>query len=219
VVAAIRRNLALKLLSLLLAIVGWAYFRFASNPFITARFDQQFSVPVTAVNLASGYIAKIPDRVAVVTIEPKRGDPPVKADQIKAVLDLSNRGAGVYNVPVQLVAPSVVVQSLSPASITLEIQKIDQRSLPVGVQYNGKPNVVVSRSAVTPQNVTVRGPSEEVAQVANVRIDLSLDTTQTSVDKMIRPVAVNSQGQELTGVEVIPNLVRVQANFLPATHS
>ena len=36
-----------------------------------------------------------------------------------------NKGAGIYNVPIrQLVAPDVVVQSLSPASVTLSIERI-----------------------------------------------------------------------------------------------
>lgn len=216
-VSAIRRNAGLKLLSLLLAIVGWAYFRFASNPFIAARFDQQFTVPITAVNLASGYSASFTDKVAQITIEPKRGDPAVKPDQIKAVIDLSNRGAGVYNVPVQLVAPSIVVKSLSPASITLEVEKIDSRPFQVGVQYAGKANVVVSRSSVTPATVIVRGPSQELAQVASVRADMPLDTSKPDFDEMLRPIAVNSAGDELRDVQVTPNLVRVQAQFLPAS--
>lgn len=216
-VSAIRHNLSLKLLALLIALVGWAYFRFAANPFIDTNYTQQFSVPIAAVNVENGYIAKLPERVAVVTVEPKRGDPPVKADQIKAVLDLSNRGAGVYNVPVQLVAPSIAVQSLSPASVTLEIEKIEQKAFPVGLNFSGKANVVVSRSSVSPASVSVRGPSEELAQVANVRIDVPLQTSST-FDAMIRPVAVSSAGDVLQDVQIVPNLVRVQAQFLPATN-
>ena len=87
-VSAIRNNIGIKLLSVFLAIVGWAYFRFASNPLITARFDQQISVPITAVSLPSGYIARFPDKAAVVTVVPERGQPPIKPDEVKAVLDL-----------------------------------------------------------------------------------------------------------------------------------
>ena len=216
-VAAIRRNFGLKMLSLFLAIVGWAYFRFASNPLITARFDQQVSVPIAAVNLPPGYIARFPDKVAMVTIEPQRGQPPVKPDEVKAVLDLSNRGAGVYNVPVQLVAPNVAVQSLSPASVTLTIEKIDQKTFPVAMYYGTQGNVVVSHFTVTPSSVTVRGPDSELAQVATVRINMPLSSSQPSFDEMIRPMAVNSSGDEIRDVQVAPNLVRVQAKLLPAT--
>lgn len=216
-VAAVRRNFGLKLLSLFLAIVGWAYFRFAANPVISARFDQQLSVPITATNLAPGYIARFPDKVAVVTVEPKRGQPPIKPDEIRAVLDLSNRGAGVYNVPVQLVAPSVAVQQLNPATITLSIEKVDAKTLPVAIHYAGTPNAVVSHYMLTPSSVTVRGPTNDLAQVATVRIDMSLDTSKSSLDEMVRPVAVNSSGDEIADVQVVPNRIRVQAQFLPAT--
>lgn len=216
-VAAVRRNFGLKVLSLVLAIVGWAYFRFASNPLITARFDQQLSVPIAAVNLPTGYIARFPDKTAVVTIEPQRGQPPVKADEIKAVLDLSNRTAGVYNVPVQLVAPNVAVQSLSPASVTLTIERIDQKTFPVAMYYGTQGNVVVSHFTLTPSSVTVRGPDSELAQVATVRISLPLSGSQESFDEMIRPMAVSSSGDEIHDVQVVPNLVRVQAKLLPAS--
>lgn len=216
-VAAIRRNFGLKALSVFLAIVGWAYFRFASNPLLSARFDQQISVPIAAVNVPSGYIARFPDKVAMVTVQPQRGAPPVKPDEVKAVLDLSNRTSGVYNVPVQLVAPNVAVQSLSPASVTLTIEKIDQKTFPVAMYYGTQGNVVVSHFTVTPSTVTVRGPDSELAQVATVRIDMPLSSSAPSFDEMIRPMAVNSSGDEIRDVQVVPNLVRVQANLLPAT--
>jgi YbbR domain-containing protein len=215
----IRHNFGLKALSLFLAILGWAYFRFATNPVIAARFNQQLSVPITAVNLQPGYIARFTEKSADVTIEPKRGEPPVRSDEVKAVLDLGKFSAGVYNVPVQLVAPSVVVQNLHPASVTLTIEKIDQKTFPVAMYYGGQANVVVSRSTVTPASVTVRGPTSELSQVATVRIDMPLNATQTTLDEMIRPVAVNSSGEEIRDVQVVPNLIRVQARFLPATGS
>ncbi len=216
-VAAIRHNFGLKALSIFLAIVGWAYFRFASNPLITARFDQQISVPITAVNVPSGYIARFPDKVAMVTVQPQRGQPPIKPDEVKAVLDLSNRAAGVYNVPVQLVAPNVAVQSLSPASVTLTIEKIDQKTFPVAMYYGTQGNVVVSHFTVTPSTVSVRGPDSELAQVATVRISMPLSSSAPSFDEMIHPMAVNSSGDEIHDVQVVPNLVRVQANLLPAS--
>lgn len=215
-IAAVRRNFGLKLISLVLAILGWAYFRFGTNPVITARFDQQLSVPITAANLAPGFIARFPDKTAIVTILPKRGEPPMKPEEIKAVLDLSNRTAGVYNVPVQLVAPSVAIQSLSPASITLTIEKIDEKSFPVAMHYGGQANVVVSHFTVTPATVIARGPTDELSQVATVRVEMSLNGAQSSLDEMIRPVAVNPSGEEIGDVQVVPNLVRVQAQFLPA---
>jgi len=216
----IRKNFGLKVLSITLAIVGWAYIRYASNPIVAAaRFDQQMSVPIAAVNLPVGYIAHFTDKEAVVTVATKHGEAPIKPDEIKAVLDLSNKGAGIYNVPIQLVAPDVVVQSLSPSSVTLSIERIDQRSFSVETHYVGTGTgiVVKSNPVMKPSEVTVSGPSSLLSQVADVRVDVPMPGTPKSLDAMIRPVAVNSLGAEIAGLEVAPDLVRVQTQFVTGT--
>jgi hypothetical protein len=215
----IRKNFGLKLLSLTLAIVGWAYFRYAGNPVIAARFDQQISVPIVTANLPVGYIAQFADKEAVVTVTSRRGEPAIKPDQIKAVLDLSGKDAGVFNVPVQLVAPDVVVQSLSPASVSLTIEKIDQRSLPLALHYvtAGSSAMVVNLAALTPGEVVVRGPSDTLAQVTAVRVDVAVPMQPQQIDEMVRPVPVNANNQEVSGLDVSPDLVRAKIQFVQGT--
>ncbi|MBV8372644.1 MAG: hypothetical protein JOY69_05235 [Candidatus Eremiobacteraeota bacterium] len=216
----IRRNFGLKLLAVCLAIVGWAYFRFATNPIVAAaRFAQQISVPIGAVNLPAGYESHFTDHQAVVTVEARRGDPAVKPEEIKAVLDLSNKGPGVYNVPVTLVAPNVAVQSLSPASVTLTIEKIESRTFPLALQYAGQapPNVVVTGVQVAPASVSVQGSAALLAQVAAVHVDVALPAEPKALDEMVRPVAVNGQNAEIGGLQIVPNLVRVQMHLITGT--
>jgi YbbR domain-containing protein len=217
----IRKNFGLKLLSLTLAIVGWAYFRYAGNPVIAARFDQQLSVPIVIANLPAGYIARYNDKEAVVTVAARRDEPAVKPDQIKAVLDLAGKAAGIYNVPVELVAPDVVVQSLSPASVSLTIEKIDQRGFSLAFHYANAQNrsMVVNSAALLPSRVIVRGPSDTLAAVAAVRVDVAVPTAPETLDEMVRPVPVNALGQEITGLEVSPDLVRARIDFVQGTGS
>lgn len=211
----IRKNFGLKLLSITLAVIGWAYFRFATNPVIAARFDQQLSVPIAAANLPVGYIAHFTEKEAVVTVATKRGDAPLKPDEIKAILDLSNKNEGVYNVPVRLVAPDIAVQSLSPASVTLTVERIAARTLPVIFHYVGQEQsgVVVRDAAVAPTAVTLHGPSSLLSQVSAVRVDVPMPSAPETFDEMARPVAVDSMNQEVAGIESAPNLVRVQIHF------
>jgi YbbR domain-containing protein len=213
----VRQNFALKLLAVSLAIVGWAYFRFASNPIVaTAQFNQQLSIPITAVNLPFGFVAHYSDRQAVVTVASKRGEPAIKPEEIKAVLDLTNKETGVYNVPVQLVAPDVAVQSLSPASVTLTVEKLEEHSFPVTVHYTGSQpsGIVVSDAQTEPQAAVVRGPMSLLAQVAAVRVDVTLPSEPKALDAMVRPAAVNAAGLEVGGLAVSPNLVRLRVRFL-----
>jgi YbbR domain-containing protein len=214
----IRKNFGLKLLALGLAIVGWAYFRLASNSAVATSESQQLAIPIAAVNLTLGYVAHFVDHEAVVMVSTKRGDPAVKPDEIKAVLDLSNKGAGVYNVPVQLVAPDLAVESLSPASVTLTIEKIEQRSFPITVHYVGSaPNgIVVSAAQIRPVSATVRAATSLLASISAVHADITLPNQPKAVDEMVRPVPVDASGAELSDLAVAPNLVRVEVNFVAA---
>ncbi len=213
----IRKNFALKVIAVTLAVVGWAYVRFGGSS-ATGRFDQ-LSIPITVVNLPAGFVALFKDREAVVTVESKPGGPPVKPDDIKAVLNLSNRSAGIYNVPVQLVARDIIVQSLSPASVTLTIEALEQKSFPVVVHYAGSAlrSVVVGKTKIAPAVVTIRAPTSLLAQIVMVQANIALPNEPKNLDEMVRPVAVDVSGAEIGGVSVAPNLVRVQLQFLAST--
>ncbi len=214
----VRNNFALKVLAVALAIVGWAYFRVEGNPVGGSPQLDQLSVPIAAVNLPVGYVAHFADHSAVVTVATKRGDPPIKPEEIKAVLDLSTKETGVYNVPVTLVAPDVAVQSLSPASVTLTIERIEERSFPVTVHYVGAASgIVVSQSSILPGSAVVRAPTSVLTQISAVHADVTMPDAPTSVDEMVRLVPVGASGTEIPDVSVAPNLVRVQAHFVAGT--
>lgn len=212
----VRKNFGLKALAVALAVTGWAYFRFTANTVVATPEFQQLSIPINAVNLPLGYVARFADHDAVVTVATKRGAAAVKPEQIKAVLDLTNKATGVYNLPVQLVAPDVVVQSLSPASITLTVERIEEHGFPVTVHYMGPhPNdIVVSYTAIAPDSAVVRGPLSVLAKVTAVRAEVALPSQPKTLDEMVRPVAVDGSGAEVTGLSVTPDLVRVQSRFV-----
>jgi hypothetical protein len=102
-------------LALALAVTAWAYFHFSAAPSITAHFDQQLSVPIVVSGLRPGLVASYDERTAIVTVEVPRNGPPIKPDQVQAVLDLNERpDPGIMNLPVKIVAPDLVIKSLSP---------------------------------------------------------------------------------------------------------
>jgi hypothetical protein len=213
----LRNNLGLKLLALAFAVAAWAYLRLTPNPIIAARFVQQFSVPISTIGLSPDYVARFSDKEAIVAIDQPRGGTPIKPDAVRAVLNLNGRGPGVYNVPLEVIAPKLEIKSLSPASVTLSVERIEERSLAVALHYVGDPrkNVVVEHVAVEPAHATLRAPSSDLDRVASVRVDVPLPSNPSTFDAMVRPVATDQQGAEVANVAVAPNLLRVRATFGP----
>jgi len=216
VLSIVRRNFPLKAFAFALALAAWAYFHFSANPNITARFDQQLSVPLVVTGLRAGYVARYSEKFVVVTIDATHNETLVKADEVQAVLNLATYAdPGVFNVPVAVNAANLPIRSLTPASVRLTIDRLEGRDLPISIAYNGDfKNTVVDSAVVSPTRVTVRGVAADLARVTAVRVEITLPVRATTIDAMIRPLAVTGSGDEVSAVTVSPNLVRVRARFL-----
>ncbi len=214
----LRNNLGLKLLSLAIAVAGWAYLRLTPNPVIAARFVQTVAVPITTTGLPPDEIARIADKQAVVVIDVPRGGVAVEPREVRAILNLAARGPGVYNVPLEVIAPKFEIKSLSPASVTLSIERIEQRTLTVALHYTGnvRNNVVVANVRVVPSYAILRAPTSDLERVTSVQVDVPLPSAPSTFDAMVRPIATDEHGGEVTTVAVEPNLLRVRARFAPA---
>jgi hypothetical protein len=221
VLQAISRNFGLKVLALALAVTAWAYFHFSAAPSITAHFDQQLSVPIVVNGLRPGLVATFDEHSAIVTVEVPRNGPPIKSDQVQAVLDLNDtQGPGIMNLPVKIVAPDVVIKSLSPASVTLSVDRLESRTVPVSISYTGgNGSIVVDSASVSPTVATVRGIANDLAKIEAVKIVLPLGTKPGTFDQMLPPLTADAQGREVPNTQISPNEVRVRAEFVPSTNS
>ncbi len=80
-----------------------------------------------------------------------------------------------------------------------------------------RPRRSSATAALTPSSATVHGPTGLLSEVASIRVDVPMPSAPQAYDAMVRPVPVNSLGQEIAGVEVAPDLVRVQIHFVAGT--
>ncbi|GAC1304424.1 MAG: hypothetical protein NVSMB19_15260 [Vulcanimicrobiaceae bacterium] len=208
-------------MSLAIAVFGWAYLRLTPNPVIAARFVQQVSVPIATTGLGSEEIAHFTERLAVVSIDVPRAGAEFRPEMVRAVLNLEGRGPGVYNVPVEVIAPKLEIKSLSPASVTLSIERIEERTIPVAVRYTGDPRrgIVVQRVSVQPPTAVLRGPTSGLSLVQSLRVDVPFAASPATFDAMLRPVVTDERGNEISGIAVSPNLTRVRARFVAAART
>lgn len=215
---ALTNNFGLKVLAFFLALAAWGYFHLAAAPGTTARFDQTLAVPIVVTGLKPGYQAHYAEKVATVVIEVPRSGQTVKPDQVQAVLDVGElTDPGFHNVPVKLVSPDLAIKSLSPASVTLSLDRLEQRAISVSFDYVGDRRAVVVESAqVDPPWTTIRGVAADLSRVTGVRVEIPIPNKPQRFDSMIRPTPTDAQGNEVTNVQISPNIVRVRARFVAA---
>jgi hypothetical protein len=215
----LKNNFGLKVLAVCLALAAWGYFHLAAAPGTTAKFDQTLNVPIMVTGLKPGYQARFEDKVATVVVESPRSGASLKDDQVQAVLDVSDVvDPQPHHVAVRLVAPDIAIKSLSPASVIVSIDRLEERSVPVTFDYvGGRHGIVVDSATVNPSLTTIRGVASDVSRVTGVRVEIPIPAKPQQFDAMIRPTPTDANGAEMTSVQVSPNLIRVRAKFIASS--
>ncbi|MGH8011494.1 MAG: CdaR family protein [Candidatus Binataceae bacterium] len=166
-----RRNLGLRLISLLLAIGLWIFVNAGQHgAMITLQ------VPVSYRELPAGYVITNPhpDFVKVQASGPRTLLSLIDSSRLTVRLDLTNVGVGQasfklspdsFNVPRQ-----TNVISISPSQIVLDIDRIVTRDVPARLYVTGKPasGYKVSSISLVPPVATVVGPSLYVARLEDI---------------------------------------------------
>ena len=217
----LKNNFGLKVLAVGLALAAWGYFHLAAAPGTLARFDQSLVVPIVVNGLRPGYQLRYDDKTARVVVETPRNGPDPKPEQIQAVLDVSDLvEPGKHAVRVTLNAPDILVKSLAPAQVDVMLDRIEDRTVRVNLDYVGdRRGVVVDSAQLDPVTTTIRGPATVLSRVAAVRVQIEVPATPHLLDEMVSPLAVDARGTAVDEVVVSPNLVRARIKFIPATTS
>lgn len=132
---------------------------------------------------------------------------------VRAITDFAGLGVGTHSVPVQVqvgIRPVGIV-SYSPQVITITLEKLSRQVLPVRLVKIGE--VAVGFQAESPfiseTEVTVTGAESNVNKVAEVKATLELNLVNESFIRTIQLQAINTSGQIVTGVTLIPDKITV----------
>ncbi|MFC1878316.1 diadenylate cyclase CdaA [Chloroflexota bacterium] len=206
------------LMALGLALIAWVSLIFQINPPQTHKIE---AVPVVVSGPAQGLIL-MSDLVESVDVNVQ-----VTQDRIgtldtssaRAELSLADFDAGVHQVPIDITLADQRAQllSVSPAfvNITLEpeltitltptVSIQDIASLPLGY--------VLDDVSLTPATISIRGPQSLVDQVAEARINLSLDGNRSGLQANLPPLLIDDQGETIQNLASSPEDVLVTVSI------
>lgn len=185
---ALLNRIFLKILSVALALLIWAYIIDTTPDLTRSRFVENLSVSVTgttslnnyglalATDVYQEYQGAIDANVDVSQKEYAR----LSGDNVSVFLDVSNiRSAGMHEIPLTATSSHGTVTKLYPEAITVRIEYLDTREVPIEVEMTGSSKddywYSVNEKSVNPQTVTVSGPASIVqgATRAVAQIDIT----------------------------------------------
>lgn len=161
------------------------------------------------------------DGFQLITIDPvteiryfaPSGVAPLSSD-FTASIDLSaiQPGSGRHQVPVHVTSidPRITVVGVTPATVTIDLDRLDRKTVEVIVDHGPAPaGLELGETTVSPSSVEVSGPETVLSRIVAVRGSVVIQQSGIDVDQDVDLVAIDELGEAVGQVDIEPRATRV----------
>lgn len=133
--------------------------------------------------------------------------------------DIEEKGSYDLDVEVKGLANSVIISSMNPTSLSLEVDNIIKEAMDVDIVLEGIPaNDLSVISAKSQEQVEVEGPEESIMQIDKITATANVNGLETDTTRHLEVTAYDASGNPISDLEILPNVV-VTEIFLGKTKS
>ena len=210
-------NIRTFLLALILGIAVWVSAVSAANPNEENIYPRPIPIEIVGQDPSLVMTSKIPDSMSVSLLAPHTVWETLtnQDDAVRAILDLSNLGAGEHNVDIQVqvgVRPIQILQK-NPASVTVDLEPFVHKTLPLTLALTGQPaaGYQAGEATLSAQDVLISGPKSLVDKAMRARVAVNLDGVRESIINQPVPIQItDSKNEAIKNITLNPETV--QAN-------
>lgn len=220
------------LLALILAFTLWVFVSYTQNPDLSTAYD---NVPVDIEGLAPGLMVVDQEGlprtqrpevdITVLTDAETLRERDVRLSDLRPFVDLTGRGPGEHNVPVNVVTtrPLRLRTAVEPNYLVIRLDQEITRTVALTVETTGV--VPFGFEARAPQAtsrgqpltaVTVRGPQGRVTRVTAVRARVDIDRLTANYNSPRTLEAIDANNQPVAGVTVEPATADILVPIIPS---
>lgn len=214
----LRYNWGIGILSVVLAISFWVYVTDRENPEQTGPVPG--AVPIEAINVPAGQavFSISPESVTVRARASKSVFERLTAEDFRATADLSDvaEREATVKVRVQSQESRAEVVDFSPAEITVTLENVTSRTVPVHVrELGGLPRGFrLGAVELDVEEAVVTGPERLVGDVAVVQADVNLTGADAGFEQRVTLQARAEGGTPIPDVKVEPESAVVQVEII-----
>lgn len=214
------RNLRTFLWSLLLALAVWLAAVTAADPDQVRVYPSPVKIEVVGQDPGLIVDTALPREVNLTLRAPQSvwNQLTARPDSIRAVLDLSGLSAGVHtlSVQIQVAERPVRIVSANPSSVTVEMEPLITKTLPLQSTVTGQPAIGFQPGELTvdPKQVVLAGPQSLVARVTRVLVTVNITGIREGLDQSADIQALDQNNVRVTNVTIQPAVAHVT---LPVT--
>lgn len=209
------KNIRTFLWALALALAVWIAAVTAADPDEVRAYPTPIKVEVVGQDPGLIINGSLPQEVQVTLRAPQSVWDKLIArpDSVRAVLDLSGLSAGQHklNFQIQVDVRPVRIVTVSPASVTLDLEPLVTRTLSLETSLSGQPAVGYQPGDLTvePKEIVIAGPESLVSRVTRTRVLVNLNGIRESIDQAIAVEALDENNAPVTGISIHPETAHV----------
>jgi YbbR domain-containing protein len=214
------KNISTLLLAFIFAFVVWVSAIIAADPNEVQVYPRPLTISVVGLDSQLMLVNEMSTQARVTLRAPKSIWSKLNAnsDLVKVWIDLAGLEAGEYTLPVKVqigATPNQVIK-VEPEEITLTLEQLITKALPVEMSVNGEPALGYRKGSVStsPQGVKISGPASQVNKITNAIARLDIDRVNETVRKTIPVEAVGINGESISGVEISPATIVASQQIL-----
>lgn len=214
-----RRECMFRILSLLFAILLWAYVRNESN---VLEIKTIRNVPVTYEGMDDlkdrGYIIISPKETKInVTVEAYSNTMPYVKDSISAKVDLKDYKDGEFSLPISVssIQSDVKIKRFDQTTIPFKIDKRSSQTFYANIKALGKPADDYSLGKIADsERVTISGASTYVSQIEKVEAIVNVANLKKTDYVKADVKAFDADGSEIDNLTIEPSTIQVEVPIL-----
>lgn len=213
----VHERLIRMLMAIGIAITLWFMVNGNADMLITQDFN---SIPITLTNtekLTEKNLVLADNKNYYLNLQVKGTDKNLKninMKEITAEVDLSDIDAkGTYDLDVQVkgLSNSVIISSMNPSSIQIEVDNIIKENLEVEIVPEGKPaNDLSVISAEALEKVEVEGPEESIARIDKITATANVNGLESDTTQHLEVAAHDDSGNLISDLDILPNVVAAE---------
>lgn len=209
-------NWTAKLICFFVAVFLWVFIMNDQNPLV----ESSYELPVEVTHLDDSLVALDAPQSVHVKLRMQRNTMlQLRESDMKAVLDMIQADVGKNeNMTLQLVLPpGAEVIEQKPLRFTVNVDEVASRTIPVTVKVTDDPagDHGGAVTAITPNVVTITGPSSRVSQVKTAQTVIHTAGRKTDFDIVAAVALYDAQGNKVDGVTLAPENVLVKIKINP----
>lgn len=210
----LKRNLGYKIVSLVLALLFWLWVTTQGSS-QGLYGDQNLTVALVLRNQPSNII--VMTKLPAIHFRLQGNNPNVNVKDLFAYVDLSGATPGEHSFVIQMdPPPQMKILDLQPQNLALQLDSVQEKTLPVQVNLTGTPadGFQASDPVVRPQVVNVRGPGTILNVLDKAIVEVSLTGANATVQTSLPVLFRDKNGHPVYGPDASVNVLTASPNMV-----